>query len=217
MTYKAAIFDLDGTMFDNHAYHQQACIQLCHKYGLKLTEQDFSDRFVGKTTRDFVIELFGDISEEEVAAYDYEKEALYRELYKDDIAPIPGLVEFLNALVSDGYILGVATSAPIENLTFSLEALSIQSLFSSLLCITDVENPKPDPEIYLRSMGLLKASPDNTIVFEDSGPGIEAAKRSKAKVIGIRTSMIEEQFGNVEMTIADYTEISPETLNKLLL
>ena len=216
MKEKAAIFDLDGTMFDNHAYHQQACILLCEKYGLKLTKQEFSERFVGKTTRDFVIELFGDLPEEEIAAYDYEKEALYRELYKNDIEPINGLVEFLQALATNGYTLGVATSAPIENLTFTLRALSIETLFDSLLCISDVERPKPDPEIYLKSMDNLKVSVSKTIIFEDSGPGVEAAQKAKATVIGVRTSMTEEQFGNVSMTIADYTEISPEILNKIL-
>lgn len=213
---KAVIFDVDGTMMDNHDYHQQACIQLCEKYGLQLTEKEFSERFVGQTTRDFVKELFGPLTEEEIDKYDYEKEALYRQLYKDDIAPLDGLLNLLESLRTEGYALGVATSAPIENLNFSLEALAIDHYFSSLFCIGDVTNPKPDPEIYLRSMASLGASADRTIIFEDSGPGVAAAAGAGAHVIGIRTSMSDEQFGDIAMTIDDYTEISVPVLNELI-
>jgi len=45
---------------------------------------------------------------------------------------------------------------------------------------------KPDPEIYLRAMEALGVDPAECLVIEDSPLGIEAGKRSGARVLALR-------------------------------
>lgn len=45
---------------------------------------------------------------------------------------------------------------------------------------------KPDPEIYLRAMEALGVEPAECLVIEDSPMGIEAGKRSGARVLALR-------------------------------
>ena len=45
---------------------------------------------------------------------------------------------------------------------------------------------KPDPEIYLRAMEVLGVEPAECLVIEDSPLGIEAGKRSGARVLALR-------------------------------
>ena len=69
-----------------------------------------------------------------------------------------------------------------------------------------VSRPKPDPEIYLRVAALLGMDPRNCVVFEDSHTGVEAARASGARVVGLRTT--HKEFKNIDLTADDFR--SPE-------
>ena len=114
---KAAIFDLDGTMVDNHVYHKDAWMEFCRRRGFDFDDSDFKTKIFGKTSREFATILMGDVSEDELKSFEEEKESIYRDLYKDHIQPISGLISFLDDLKRSGFLLGVATSAPRVNPT----------------------------------------------------------------------------------------------------
>ena len=211
---KAAIFDMDGTMIDNHMFHKKAWLKFCERRGMSFDDDEFRTRIFGKTSRDFTRILFGDISEEEIQSHVDEKESLYRELYQPHIAPLDGLMPFLADLRKSGYLLGVATSAPRENLNFSLHELGLIDTFDSLMCLDDIENEKPDPEIYLSSMNLLGVEPSRTVVFEDSMAGILAGVAAGAHIVGLTTSLSASDMGDVALAIDDYSFISSKNLDK---
>jgi HAD superfamily hydrolase (TIGR01509 family) len=49
----------------------------------------------------------------------------------------------------------------------------------------DVKHGKPSPEIYMKTMDILNVEPQETLIFEDSDIGIQAAKASGASVMKI--------------------------------
>ena len=49
----------------------------------------------------------------------------------------------------------------------------------------DVEKQKPDPEGYCRAMEHFRVTPADTMIFEDSGIGLTAAKASGARVFRV--------------------------------
>ena len=51
----------------------------------------------------------------------------------------------------------------------------------------DVQNPKPDPEIYLLAAHKLEVSPEECLVLEDSPNGVRAGVAAGMNVIAVAT------------------------------
>ncbi|WP_128546905.1 HAD family hydrolase [Larkinella soli] len=206
----AAIFDMDGVIVDTNPHHRIAWREYYHRYGKTLSDEDFVRYVSGKHNLDILAHLFPDraLSPEEARQLAYDKEALFRELYRPHITPVPGLVAFLKALKAAGIKTAVATSAPVENLDFVMEALDLRGYFDVLLDESLVTHPKPDPEIYRKAMSLLGVEPQDAVVFEDSSTGIRAGKGSGATVIGLSTTQPAEELLAVgaDEVIRDFNE-----------
>jgi dTDP-glucose pyrophosphorylase len=69
-----------------------------------------------------------------------------------------------------------------------LKKLGILDLFDVVFSNEDVSCPKPAPEIYVRVMEAMGVSPDDTMIFEDSYVGLQAALASKAQVHYVRNA-----------------------------
>jgi beta-phosphoglucomutase family hydrolase len=208
MKIKAVIFDMDGVVVNNHEYHFKAWMNFAEKYGFELNEEIYKDQFNGKTNKDLFRMIFDDPTDEEIAAYGEEKESMYRELYYDDLAPHKGLLDFLSALKRGRYKIALATSAPTENVDWVLDNLQLRSWFDVIVDGTEVENGKPDPEIYTTVCTKLEVEPEYCVVFEDSLAGLESAREAGCCQVGIATSHEPwELEGHTEHIIHDFTEV----------
>lgn len=216
---KAVIFDMDGVLVDTNPHHKTAWREYYQRNGKTLSDTDFVQHVSGKHNTDIVAHLFGGqtLTPEEVHRLGNEKESLFRELYRPAIMPVPGLLSFLKALKEAGIKLAVATSAPVENLDFVVEALGIRDYFDALLNESMVSHPKPDPEIYQKAMERLGVEPTESVIFEDSTTGIQAAKASGALVVGMATTQTpDELWPMVDDVTADFTGMTVERLQKLV-
>src|SRR6267154_5537210 len=81
----AFIFDMDGVIVDSNPYHKIALQQFCIKHGHPLTEEQLRTKIYGRTNKEWIAQLFGQLTPEQVARYADEKEALFRDLYTNDI------------------------------------------------------------------------------------------------------------------------------------
>jgi beta-phosphoglucomutase len=214
---KAVIFDMDGVIADTNPHHEIAWRKYYELHGRTLSNEEFVEHISGKHNRQIVSHLFPgqDIPLDDIDRLGAEKEALFREIYAPDIQPVPGIPGFLAMLKAHGIKTAVATSAPVENLDFVLDTLGLRSYFDALLHEKLVSRPKPDPEIYLKAMGLLGTSAEESIVFEDSMTGIRAGRASGAKVIGVATTHTPDELAAVtDDVITDFTEMTWERLSK---
>jgi beta-phosphoglucomutase family hydrolase len=205
---KAVIFDMDGVIVDNHNYHFQAWMQFADKYGYELNEEIYREEFNGKTNRDLFRMIFDDPTDDEIAEYSDEKESLYRELYYNDLRPHTGLLDFLSSLKRNRVRIALATSAPTENVDWVLDNLQLRPWFEVIVDGTEVENGKPDPEIYLTACSRLDLQPQNCLVFEDSFAGLESATEAECMTVAVATSHEAwELEGKSENVIHDFTEV----------
>ncbi|MEZ0542129.1 HAD family hydrolase [Fibrella arboris] len=214
---KAVIFDMDGVIADTNPHHQIAWRKYYEQHGRTLSDAEFVEYVSGKHNRAILGHLFPDQAVD-VADFDRladEKEALFREIYAPDIVAVPGLVSFLQVLKEHGIKTAVATSAPVENLDFVMDALALRPYFDELLHEKLVTRPKPDPEIYLKAMAMLGVSPEESIVFEDSMTGVKAGRAAGARVVGVATThTIDELTDVTNDVITDFTEMTWERLVK---
>lgn len=217
---KAAIFDMDGVIVDTNPHHRIAWRNYFERYGKPLTDDDFVRYVSGKHNNDILSHLFADraLSVAESRQLAAEKEALFRELYLPDITPVAGLPAFLELLQKNGILTAVATSAPVENLDFVMDALHLRGFFKVLLDESKVSRPKPDPEIYRKAMQLLGVEPQQSVIFEDSTTGIRAARAAGAYVIGLATTETAEELIGVgaDEVIRDFTELTARQFQSLV-
>jgi HAD superfamily hydrolase (TIGR01509 family) len=212
----AVVFDMDGVIVDTNPTHKIAIQQFCARYGFDLSEEELRTKVYGRTNRDWITNLFGKLAEEQLEAYAFEKEQLFRELYAPIIEPVKGLVAFLDLLKTNNIPCSIATSAPPANVDFVLSATGIGHYFDLILDERVVSRGKPDPEIYLKSAKALNLPNAQCIVIEDSLSGVAAAKASGSKVIGITTTHSEEELKNTDLTIRDFDDLSMNQLMKLI-
>src|SRR5690606_12538284 len=155
------------------------------------------------------------LDDAEVKRLGEEKESLFREIYADHVVPVEGLPQFLDALKTAGYHIGVATSAPRANLDFIIDKLSIRAYMDAMLSSEDVSAHKPDPESYLKSAAMLIAKPGNCVVFEDSHSGVSAALNARATVVGVLTSHTADELPPCRRYIHDYRGIRADDISQL--
>ncbi len=216
---KAVIFDMDGVIVDTNPHHKTAWREYYQRNGKTLSDADFVEHVSGKHNNAILGHLFDGqiLSTDEAKRLAYEKEALFRELYSPVITPVAGLVPFLQTLKAANIRTAVATSAPVENLDFVMDALGIRSYFDALLNESMVNHPKPDPEIYQKAMAMLGVDPADTVIFEDSMTGIQAAKAAGATVVGMATTESpDELWPFVDDVAYDFTEVTLDRLQQLV-
>jgi beta-phosphoglucomutase len=208
----AFLFDMDGVIIDSNPFHKIALKQFCKKYGHDLTEDQLREKIYGRTNKDWIVNVFGKIDQETLRRYADEKEALFRELYANDIKPVDGLVEFLKRMDFQGIPRAIATSAPRENVDFTLEKTRTGQYFETILDESFVSKGKPDPEIYIKSAAALKFDPKDCIVFEDSLSGVKSGKAAGCKVVGITTTHTAEELHETDLIIENFYDLDPKAL-----
>ncbi len=207
----AFIFDMDGVLVDSNPTHKIALRQFCAKHGYELSEQELREKIYGRTNRDWLLNLFGDLSEQTIRQYADEKESLFRELYHD-IKPVDGLLSFLQKLEARKIPRAIATSAPRANVDFTLLHTNIEKYFPIILDDSFVSRGKPDPEIDLKSAAAIGLDPQKCAVFEDSLSGVSAGKRAGCKVVGITTTHTREALSEADFNIDNFVELEPESV-----
>ena len=212
----AVIFDMDGVIVHTNPHHEIAITQFCADHGIQLNELTFQHKIYGRTNRDWITNVFGDLTEEQVHAYASEKEALFRKIYEPDIKPVTGLVQFLDLLVTNNIPRAIATSAPPENVDFVLDKTGLRKYFETILDERMVLHGKPNPEIYLKTAKALGFPNNQCIVIEDSLSGVTAGRKSGSKVIGITTTHTREELTETNFVIQDFNDLSIQTLQQVL-
>lgn len=184
----AAIFDMDGTMFDTE------------RLRMKMIKKA-SEMICGNSIDDHIlIDCLGlsAKSSEELFKKKYGHNYPYREIRKkaDQLevdyvrkngVPIKtGLIDVLERLKKNRVLLAVATSSKRIITEEYLMRANIMSYFDIIVCGDEVEKGKPNPEIFLKASGELNCEPENCIIFEDSQNGLIAAADSGAMPIFIK-------------------------------
>jgi beta-phosphoglucomutase len=210
------IFDMDGVIVDNHEYHYLAWQKLAAKRGVEITEEYYRLNMNGRTIDDLVKLVFQlDVSKEEARAIGMEKEEIYREVYREHRKPTKGLISFLKLAQDLEIPMIVGTSAPFQNVEFTLDGLDLRQYFLGVVDDSMVVNGKPNPEVYLKCAEAIDRKPENCVVFEDAILGIQAGKSAGAKVIGLATSHKREEI-SADLIIDDFQDFTMQDVKAVL-
>ncbi|HYK56016.1 MAG TPA: HAD family phosphatase [Flavisolibacter sp.] len=212
MEVKAVIFDLDGTLIDNNAYHLQSWIHYLKNKNREISEEEYKANVNGRTNKDVIEYIYQRKMEDaEAMVYAHEKEAIYRELYQPHITPVAGLLPLLQKLKDLNIPMAIATSGIQVNIDFMFDNIPIRQYFDVIVNSAHIKKGKPDPEIYFKTAELLNVAPENCLVFEDAVVGINSAKAAGMKVVGVLTTHSAAELAGADVLIRDYTELLNDT------
>lgn len=201
------IFDMDGVLVHSNPAHKKALQIFCDKYDKDVTESYLRNKLYGRTNKEWIPELFGDINTEELQKLEEEKEQLFRELFVPEEHVVKGLYTFLDDAKAQDIPMAVATSAPGINARYILSRLSIEDYFAAILDSSHVTAGKPDPEIYIKAAKSLDKRPEACIVFEDSVSGVQAGLDAGAKVVGVTTTHTAEELRSCHLVIDNFNQM----------
>ncbi len=215
--YKGIIFDFNGTLFWDSHLHKQTWRQ----YSKILRGTEFSDEemvkyMFGRTNEQIIKYAIGkQPTPEMVEKYGQEKEALYRQMAKNDTKNFrlaKGAVEFLDFLKENNIPRTIATMSDKINVDFFFESFQLENWFdiNKVVYADGIIPGKPAPDIYEIAAKNLNLSPEECIVIEDALSGIESARAAKiGKIIAIcseEDSQLYKSIPCVSGIINDFTE-----------
>lgn len=185
MNAKAYLFDMDGVLVDNCRYHVLSWLEFAKRHGGRLTEKQIVD-WMGAPGRDYIVRMFDEpVPPERVTAMMEEKERLYREIYRPDLAPRQGLVNLLRRASEEGIPCAVVTGGSKANVDFVLDGLDIRRYFVAVVDSSQYARGKPAPDCYLQGAERLGVAPGDCLVFEDAVSGIASAHAAGMRVVAI--------------------------------
>lgn len=197
-----ALFDLDGVIIDSENTYTEIWRRIESKFPTGVP--DFP-RVIKGTTLDNILGTY--FSGEEVRP---KVEKMLIEEEQDMIyAYLPGALEFLMSLKSNGIPMALVTSSNSKKMAHLRDCIpDIEDNFDFIVVGEMVQNSKPDPEGYLFAASQIGVNPSRCVVFEDSLQGVKAGKAAGAFVVGVVGTLTAE-------TLAPYSDILVENLSEI--
>ena len=184
----AAVFDLDGLMFNTEELYHQVGAEMLRRRGKELTD-DLLDSMMGRQSLE-ALQIMIDWHDLEDTAEQLEAETdvIFGDMLETDLCPMPGLLELLDALEEREVPKAIATSSRRPFAVTMLEKYDLLPRFTFLLTAEDIELGKPNPQIYYRSAERLGIETADMLVLEDSSNGCKAAVASGSYAVAVRAN-----------------------------
>ena len=212
-TLKAALFDLDGVVFDTEPQYSVFWGSICRQYHPE--HPGLENEIKGQTLTQIYDRWFsGELEGERVSITErldaYEQGMTY------------DFIDGFEALIADLHRHGVKTAVVTSSNQPKMESVyryqkSFKQLFDAILTSEDFDRSKPDPDCYLKAAQRLDAQTDECIVFEDSFNGLRSGRAAQMAVVGLATTNPVEAIKPLsDMQISDYRGVDYATLEDLL-
>ena len=201
------LFDFDGVIADTESQYTCFWNKMGKDY---LGLEEFGHTIKGQT----LVQIFGKYFDGKLK----EQQEIVPQLnaFEQNMSYdyIPGALEFMQELKKRGIRSAIVTSSnDIKMSNVYAAHPELHDLVDAILTSEHFSKSKPDPECFLKGMEVLGATPQETIVFEDSFHGIAAGRASGAKVIGLATTNSREALTPLcDLVIDDFTQISIKQL-----
>lgn len=187
--FKAYIFDMDGTLIGNCAWHVLAWREFAHRHGRDLSERQILD-WMGATSSYYMNRIFErEVPADECAELTREKEELYRAMYAPHLALADGLKEILGDARRRGIRLAIATGGSLDNVDFILDGLNLRPMFDVIVDASQYELGKPAPDCYLKAAARMGLDPAECLVFEDAVAGVRSGKAAGMRVAAVTATI----------------------------
>ncbi|RFU32440.1 hypothetical protein B7463_g3939, partial [Scytalidium lignicola] len=222
---RACIFDMDGLLINTEDMYTLCANNILEKYGRPPIPWSIKAKLMG-VPGSSTGEVFHSWAQLPISREQYDQEQKEQQmLHFPHCKPLPGVEELLLTLTSANNVNGdkvhiaLASSSIKENFQLKVSKLENQKLFNAFLEHRRVlgDDPrlqkgrgKPAPDIFLMALKTINDSlsegespitPEECLVFEDSVPGVEAARRAKMRVVWVPHAGLATEYRGLEQKV----------------
>ena len=204
----SVIFDLDGVLVFTDKYHYIAWKKIADELGIYFDEE-INNRLRGVSrmaSLDIILEKYegAPLSDEKKVDLATSKNKYYRELLANMTpADVTNSVrETLKELKRRGYLLSLGSSS--KNAKFILEKVNLLDAFDAISDGTNIDNSKPNPEVFVKAANFLNQPCNRCLVVEDALAGIKASKAAGMATVAIGEAALSH---TADRDINDFSEL----------
>lgn len=208
--YDGVIFDCDGVLVDSERITSRVWAGLLSGVGLPTTTEESLATYLGNSMPrciEIVTEKLGRTPPDDLLPRFF---AAVKVALEQEVTPVTGIVEVLDALDAAGIPHGVASNGEYEKMHTTLGTTGLLArLDGRYYSAVDVARPKPAPDLFLLVAQQLGLAPARTLVVEDSPLGVLGAHAAGMTVIGYAELVSPERLmaAGADHTIHDMREL----------
>jgi HAD superfamily hydrolase (TIGR01509 family) len=177
------VLDVDGTLMDTNYLHTEAWARAFEEVGHRVPRVRLHKE-VGKGAGLLIREFVED--EETIEKIQDLHSEFYEELQEYG-HPLPGAKELIFSLKERGYEVLFVTSAKDEELEHHMQELEAEDSIDGVVNSSDVENPKPAPDIFEEALRRAGATADETVAVGDAVWDVESARGAGIRTVAVLT------------------------------
>ena len=214
---KAIIFDMDGVLIDSIGPIWESFSRVLKDEGAHFSE-DYIKRNLARSLRDNLQAWKTEFGIKDYNLMEFSKKAgeIQFDLMKKEKVN-SGLLALLQESKEHNIICAVATSSLRWRAEKILDLLGIKSFFQALVTADEIKHHKPAPDTFLEAAKKLNIKPEECVVIEDAGNGIDAAKNANMKTIALLTKYHSlDELKHADLVIKDFSELNVTKIKKLL-
>jgi HAD superfamily hydrolase (TIGR01509 family) len=182
---RAVVFDLDGLMFNTEELYDEVGDMLLQRRGHRFSAR-LKRRMMGRPGRVALQIMIDDHGlDTTVEQLQVESDEIFVDILPTRLAPMPGLIDLLDALEAAAIPKAIATSSGRAFTETVLAKFDFQPRFEFLLTAEDVVQGKPAPEIYQTAAERFGLPPAQLLVLEDSENGCRAGVAAGAATVAV--------------------------------
>jgi len=175
------IFDCDGVLVDSEVLSCRCLSETLATYGIQLELTEALELFLGRSTA-AVLQHYGAQGRRLPDSFLADLKIRVRHTFQRSLRPIPGIGSLLSSMATPHC---VASSSDLDRVSLSLARTGLATYFGDRLYTSQmVARGKPAPDLFLHAAGQMQATPERSLVIEDSVSGVTAAKAAGMKVWG---------------------------------
>jgi HAD superfamily hydrolase (TIGR01509 family) len=223
---RAVIFDFNGIIVDDEPIHFKLFQKVLGEEGIVLTEEAYYARYLGFDDRGAFSAGYRDnnrqLSDAKLIELIDRKAVYYQDAIRNHVAIFPGVKNLIHGLAGK-LPLAVASGALRQEIETILTTAGLVDHFQVIVSAEDVNQGKPDPEIFLKALAKLNAAaerghsikPAECVVIEDSREGIKGARRAGMKCLAVTNSHPAELLNEAGAVVKSLEEIDLKFLQRL--
>jgi HAD superfamily hydrolase (TIGR01509 family) len=210
---RLVIFDCDGVLVDSEPIAARLTAEAVSELGWEMSPELAKTEFLGDTFTNIIRRVEQKLGRPVPTDWPARSQRNLLAALERELTPVSGVRSAIDALVAAGFTLAVGSQGSHEKMALTLRVTGLLPFFQGrIFSASQVQHPKPAPDLFLFAATTLGFAPDQSVVVEDSTRGVKAALAAGMRVLGYTASVGREAIAAAGAEPIDDLAKIPELL-----